>query len=305
MSGTKSAFIFPAFLSSNTADPFQGFEGAKEYFDALLEMVFTQTGVRFNTEDFFSESAIPSELFNQYITCCYSLTMAEMLHRRGFSPDYAAGYSMGIYAALVNAGCISFEMAIDLIRNAHESIISVVGVDPYGMCGIIGLSRRDINDIIEGKILEVEITNQNSDINFVLSGKKDDIKRICEAASLEGALHSREIHTAAPYHSPILKGTEFLFGSFVNTLDIQTPKHHLISTVNQQLLNSPEQLKAELIRNLYHPFNWHLTQIELLNQGVHYFVECGLGNNLAKNAKFIKGDFQFLSVAGYMKKRNG
>jgi len=54
--------------------------------------------------------------------------------------------------------------------------------------------------------------------------------------------------------------------------------------------------------NLFTPLNWYNTQLELAKLGVNVFVECGLGDGLTRNARFIEGDFRFYSALDFMKR---
>jgi hypothetical protein len=69
-------------------------------------------------------------------------------------------------------------------------------------------------------------------------------------------------------------------------------------------MNDPEDLKIEVINNLFTPLNWYKTQIALLQLGVNVFIECGFGNGLVKNAKFIEGNYKFYSAANYLRNLN-
>jgi len=296
----KSAFIFPAFVHSYPEDPFAGLPGAEDFFTSLLEQVSLHTGFDLTRFNYSFNNLSDNELFTQFITYCYSVTLANILQRKGYNPDFGTGYSMGIYAALVATDVISFADGIDLIKNAHEAITSITGREKYGMCSIIGLNRDDIISVIHTEDLRVGITNQNGEFAFVLSGTKDDIHRFIEYAIAEGALHTREIITSIPYHSALLKETAIPFGFFVNNLVFKQPHYGIVSLIDQKILTDPFQLKQEVIRNLFYPLNWYKTQLKLVNMGVCQFVECGFGNSLAKNSKFIEGDYQFLSVTRFL-----
>jgi malonyl CoA-acyl carrier protein transacylase len=43
--------------------------------------------------------------------------------------------------------------------------------------------------------------------------------------------------------------------------------------------------------------NWLKTMSRLINQGSDNFFECGAGDGLTRNARFIEGDFKSYSVA--------
>ena len=298
----RSAFIFPAFVHSYPEYLFQELPDIEAIFYSLLKSAGNHLGnnlAEFNHRDC---NFLENELFTQYITYSYSCSLIQYFRLKGCYPEYSAGYSMGIYAALFNAAVISFTDGLDLITNAFESIQSCAGNKKYGMAGIIGLSRTDINEQINNSGLKVEITNQNSEFAFVLSGVEIDLDIMIEKATNEGALHVRKMNTSIPYHSSILKVCSSLFSRFVDTVPFKQPENPIISLIDQQIPDTPDQLRAEVIRNLFTPLNWFHTQLILIKSGINEFVECGIDKGLIKNSKFINGDYKFFSVPDYLNK---
>jgi [acyl-carrier-protein] S-malonyltransferase len=169
------------------------------------------------------------------------------------------------------------------------------------MCSIIGLNRADIKSLILGDDFQVEITNQNSAFAFVISGVHSDILNLQQAATAEGALHTHLLNVSLPYHSAFLKDSKNEFSEFIETIRFEKPRTKIISLVDQQILEEQGAIKDEVIKNLFTPLNWYQTQIEMLRSGVNLLVECGPGKNLVKNAKFIEGEYQFLTITGFLK----
>ena len=250
--------------------------------------------------DFVSNNFLRDELKTQYLTYIYSCAVSDIFREKRFIADYSAGYSMGIYAALVNAYIVNFGDGLLMIKKAYETIRKIVQDKKFGMCSIIGLSREDINNMIYSLNLHVEITNQNSDFAFVLSGLHEDVQRLLEAARIEGALHIHLLNVSLPYHSTFLNKTRDSFGDFIEKISFANPQASIISLIDQRILTDPEVLKEEVVKNLFTPLNWFETQSDLLKSGIDLFIECGLGNNLAKNSKFIEGDFKFYTVSGFL-----
>jgi [acyl-carrier-protein] S-malonyltransferase len=297
---TKSAFIFPAFINEYPANPFGGLQELHYRFQFLLQesSFFDPDLAEF---DFESNDFLWDELKTQYLTYIYSCAVAEVLNDKRLIPLYSAGYSMGIYAALFQAKVINFADGLLLIKKAFETMRNIVGADKFGMCSIIGLSREDINDLICSRNFQVEITNQNSSFAFVLSGLQKDMQDFLKAAMAEGALHTHLLNVSLPYHSGFLKKTMSGFREFVETIRFSIPRTKIISLVDQQIVENQQDLKEEIVRNLYTPLNWYRTQSELIRSGVNLFIECGPGKNLVKNSKFIEGDFQFSGLPGFLK----
>ena len=299
---SKAAFIFPAFVHSYPEDLFIGLPGAEEVFHALLVRAGDHLSNELSAFDRQSNTFLDNELLTQYITYCFSCSVDQAFKSQGIHPGSSAGYSMGIYASLVNSEVIAYTDGLDLITKAFESIQHCLSDTKYGMASIIGLSRSDLLEQVEISSLKVEITNQNSEFAFVLSGVEKDLDLLLEKASEEGALHVRKMNTSIPYHSSILNNCSYRFGKFVESVPFNFPRYRIISLIDQKIMETPDQLKAEVTRNLFTPLDWYQTQLTMIRSGITEFVECGIDKGLIKNSKFIDGDFSFLTPAGYLKK---
>ncbi|MBN1198364.1 MAG: ACP S-malonyltransferase [Bacteroidales bacterium] len=242
-----------------------------------------------------NQTFLDHELRTQYIAFIYGCSISEILQEQGIFPDLLCGYSMGIYAALVQGEAVSFENGLLLIRHAFQEISYTTMTGRFGMAGIIGLTEPDIKKILK-EFPEVEISNQNSAYSFVLSGHQCDLEKTLAIARTEGAFHARMLNVTIPYHSHFLKSAALQFAKFVYSIDVQSLKIPMISVLTQELLHSQEDIKTELVENLYKHFNWHATQQRMLRMGMNRFIECGPGKSLKKNSKFIEGDYQFISL---------
>jgi [acyl-carrier-protein] S-malonyltransferase len=301
---SKTAFIFPAFIHENPENPYGGSGELYHHFLDLVTVAASLIDSDPEEFDFVLHPFLWDELKTQYLTYIYSCAVADILEGKKMIASFSAGYSMGIYAAIVHARVVTFTDGLLLIKKAYEIIRNIVYDKKYAMCSIIGLSRDDINNLIHSLNLRVEITNQNSGFAFVLSGFHDEILNLLIAATAEGALHTHLLNVSFPYHSDLLKETKQVFRDFIETIRFAKPQTKLISLVDQHILEDTATVKEEIIRNLYTPLNWYKTQSELLRSGVNLFVECGPGKNLVKNSKFIEGEFKFYTACEYLKKLN-
>jgi malonyl CoA-acyl carrier protein transacylase len=88
------------------------------------------------------------------------------------------------------------------------------------------------------------------------------------------------------------------FASRISHVKFSEPGTLLYSLVDQRGLDSPELIRNEVIRNLYHPLNWFITmQVMLMKQhSTGMFIECGPSGGLAKNAKFVSGNYHFYTL---------
>jgi [acyl-carrier-protein] S-malonyltransferase len=297
---TELAFIFPAFTTEHPFTLFPGDRGLSDHFGILLQQAIRHANLPVSKDFHLSGDAIiKEELSSQVITYIYSCTLSDYFHQKGAEPAYSAGYSMGLYAALYHSRAIAFTGGIDVILSAYHEIRRVTGEFAYGMVSVIGLEENDIASLIRSKNLSLEITNRNNPVAFIVTGKLEEVAEFTRLAKEEGAIHLHIMNVSVPYHSRELKKVENPFRDFVNSLKIGKPEIPVISLIDQVALDSKDKIREELVRNLYIHLDWRKTQEYLEKSGVSVFVEMGPDNNLVKNARFIKGNFRFLTASEY------
>ncbi|MEI6456947.1 MAG: acyltransferase domain-containing protein, partial [bacterium] len=229
-------------------------------------------------------------------------TCSRLLRKKGIKPDLMAGYSMGIYSALADSGSVTYETGLDLIKAAHEEITRIISGKEFAMCAVIGLNENDIRSLIYKTDTGIEISNINGEFSFVLSGPKESIIAFLLSARDEGAIHTQRFNLGEPYHSHFLAETATGFKKFVNSLFFRNPDVRLISSIDQQILSGAVELKAEVVRNLFHPFNWYSTNIRMKELGFGKFIECSPLHSLVKMARFFPGDFSSFPASSLLRR---
>jgi len=289
LSSPSLAFVFPAFTSDYRNHPAGGVPGFENRFTHFIKIAAEIADSRLSTFHFLDHPLLDNELLTQYVTYAYSCALSSLLRDAGHSPSLSAGYSMGIYAALCDAGSISFETGLHLVASAYQAIEQALGPRDFGMGAVIGLDRSDIQHLIDRHGLAAEITNQNAGHAYVVSGRGEAVTRLLELATCEGALHTRNLQVTVPYHSVHLQPAATLFSKTVAELDIRPPSTPLLSLIDQGELTGPGEIRREVLRNLYQPLNWSLAMKRILDQGISGFVECGPSEGLSRNARFVEG----------------
>ena len=100
---------------------------------------------------------------------------------------FFAGHSLGEYSALASAGYLSFQETIKLLRKRGDAMQNAVPNGTGGMVAILGSNLEIIEKILkenQSKI-SVEIANDNSEGQIVLSGKNSDLIILMEICKKE------------------------------------------------------------------------------------------------------------------------
>jgi len=286
--------VFPAFITDFRDDPSQCVPGFNKLFSEYLEKASFITGKELLAYSLESDPMQLGELSNQFASYIYSCTCTDLLLNSGVRPAMIAGYSMGIYAALYTASAIRFETGLLFIERAYHSILNVLPQTRYGMCGVIGLSEKDIREIAALHNLNLAIVNRNSDYSFVVAGSSFHINVFQLKAKEEGALHTRPMATAIPYHTGLLSEAAKELSETVFSADVQSPVIPVISVLRQDRISDAARVREEVVNNIFNPFNWFETQLKMYQSGIHVFTECGPSQVLLKNSKFMQGSGKFV-----------
>jgi [acyl-carrier-protein] S-malonyltransferase len=288
----KTAFIFPAFISEFLGNEIQLLDSFSSNLYGYLDEASVITGDDYSNISLDDIRFTEDELRSQLITYIFSCSLSDVLLKKDIQPDIMAGYSMGLYATLFTGGSISFEQGVELINKAFLISKSAIGHIQSAMGSIIGLTSNEIEELIIQRKSTVEIANTNSVHSHLVTGPETDVHKLLDNARELGALNVSLLRVSTPYHSRMLKSTENEFREYiVQKMKIKASRFPIVSSIDQQLLTSPDQICDELIKNLYTRINWMATFSKLRALGIDQFIECGAGKSLHKIGRFISGEF--------------
>ena len=104
---------------------------------------------------------------------------------------YFAGHSLGEYSALSSAEYLSFSNTIKLLRIRGDAMQNAVAEGEGGMLAVLGSTVEIIEDVLnnnQGSFF-VQIANDNSDGQIVLSGKNKDLESLIKVLSIGSYLN--------------------------------------------------------------------------------------------------------------------
>ena len=290
-----TSVIFPAFVNEYSGKEEQAVNAFKNNFVQLISLASDFLKLDLTGFDFKENNFLQDEYKSQCISYLFSCSVSDILKSRKIKPSFVSGYSMGIYAALYYCGSVTMKEGLLLVKNAWNIISGVTAEGKYGMGMVIGLNKSDLLNFIHCET-EVEICNQNNQHTFIISGSFQAVERVLLAAKTEGALRANFLPVSKPYHSHFLVSALPEFAKIVNGLPFRTPEYKYISAIDQQIIDTAAGLKTEVIKNLSNRMNWLDTMSKLLALGTDIFFECGAGDSLTRNSRFIDGNFKSFSV---------
>ena len=221
-------------------------------------------------------------------TCDYAIY--EWYISQGVVPDYLVGYSMGLITALASSQAISFEGGALLLYeiNQNES-------KNEGMATIIGFDKEELSRIIEESQCEgkVFIACENNPYCFGISGYENDVQSVCQVAAEQGALKIYAIDSKFAFHTPLYHRPERDLSVSVEKIKVVDSTIPVVSSIDQSIRWKSQDIKGELVRNMYSTMKWGESIAMLSQSGTKNFIEMGLGKGLTKISRSIEDTCQF------------
>jgi [acyl-carrier-protein] S-malonyltransferase len=216
-----------------------------------------------------------------------STLAARALETHGVQPAATAGYSLGNYAALVAAGAISYEDALEVLVAVWRET-ERLGI--HGSMGAVVGSRREAVDEVcaelRGRGRPVWIGNVNASTQFVLTGLSEAVE---EALSLLAprSLTVLRLSMSWPIHSPLMDPVaEAVAPVVASCRSIRAPSVPYYGPDGQPATTADE-VRHLLGTEFVHPTLWNDTYQAMVSGGMQSFVEVGPGDMLSKMARWI------------------
>lgn len=214
----------------------------------------------------------------------------------GEQPALLAGHSLGEYTALVCAGVMTLEQGVKLVEKRGQFMQSAVPSGQGAMAAILGLDDEKIRQACEsaaqGEV--VSAVNYNSPGQVVIAGQVAAVARAIELCKEAGAKRAVELPVSVPSHCALMKPAAEQLSAELDAIELQMPAIPVIQNVDAAVATSVEQIKKNLIAQLYSPVLWADTVVAMAAQGSETLLECGPGKVLSGLNKRIQ---RSLSVA--------
>ena len=201
---------------------------------------------------------------------------------------YFSGHSLGEYSALSCEGYLNFSDTIKLLRARGKAMQDAVPRGEGGMVAVLGSTV----DIIE-KILKdhenyntVEIANDNSDGQIVLSGKNVDLDKLIEVLK-KNNIKNIKLPVSAPFHCKLMNRATEVMKKEIETKNFQDSNISLISNVTANEIANKNELKELLIKQVENRVRWRESIINMIEKNINQFIEIGPGKVLSGLIKRI------------------
>jgi len=230
-----------------------------------------------------SDEALKQTENTQPAILTVSVAAYRALEKRGVTPDFVAGHSLGEYSALVAAGGLDFAAAVKLVRGRGRYMQEAVPPGEGAMAAILGLAPAEVLEICK-KAADNEVVspaNLNSPEQTVISGSAAAVKRAVEIASQSGAKRAVILPVSAPFHCALMAPAQKRLEPDLRAAKFNDLRFPLVTNVDAEAITSGDEAREALIRQVTSPVRWLDSMHELIESGVNIFVEVGPGKVLS------------------------
>ena len=210
---------------------------------------------------------------------------------------FFAGHSLGEYSALSSAGYLDFSDTIKLLRARGVAMQTAVPEGEGGMVAVLGSSIEIIEKILQDNQsnFDVQIANDNSEGQIVLSGKLNDLVKLIEIFKSK-KIKNIKLPVSAPFHCRLMSKATAIMKKEINNMKFKDSDKKLISNVTAEEISNKDNLKKLLIEQIENRVRWRESIINMVNKGVDHFIEIGPGKVLSGLIKRINSNVKIDTI---------
>jgi len=223
----------------------------------------------------------------------------------GYRPEAVAGHSLGEYSALVAAGALRLDTAVQWVRQRGLAMQAAVPAGQGTMAAILGLDDSLISRLCERATTAaqekraseaqeylvaavVEPANFNAPGQIVIAGSSDGIQEAVALIKAGGEFAGGKaipLSVSAPFHCSLMKKARDRMAEIFATASAQEkPQQPFCQYVPNRTARPTLEVGVIfelLINQVDHPVLWKQSILSLLEMGHSTFIEFGPGKVLS------------------------
>ena len=205
------------------------------------------------------------------------LALTRLLATYGITPDIVMGHSLGEYGALVAAGALSFEAALEAV-SARGSEMAHISVEDNGAMAAVLAPLDEIERVVDSIDGYVVIANVNSPSQAVIGGATAAVEAAIEAFGDAGHTAIR-LPVSHAFHTSIVAPASEPLRQALHRLDLTAPTLPIVANVDGELYpmgpDVQDRMLDILARQVASPVQFVKGLHTLYAQGARVFVEVG------------------------------
>lgn len=202
----------------------------------------------------------------------------------GLRAAASAGHSLGEYSALVAAGALGYADALRVVERRGRFMQEAVPVGTGAMAAVLGLEAEQVRDLCAqvsraGSV--VEMANDNSPGQAVISGHVAAVEEASRKAKEAGAKRTVPLPVSAPFHCSLMAPAGARLAGVLAEVEVAAPRYPVVANVDAQPHGGAAQVRERLVQQVSRPVRWQDCVRALGTAGATVVVEVGPGKVLA------------------------
>jgi [acyl-carrier-protein] S-malonyltransferase len=207
-------------------------------------------------------------------------------------PAFAAGHSLGEYAALVAAGALDFAAAVKAVRARGTFMQEAVPEGQGAMAAVLGLDAaaiRAVVDEVSSDDAYVACANFNGPDQTVIAGTTRGVEAATAALKARGAKRVLPLPVSAPFHCRLMAPVQPRLDDVLAGVAFRVPAFPIVTNVEAAANVDVARIRPLLVEQVTAPVRFTEIARFLVDGGVTTFVEVGPGKALVGMVKRMPG----------------
>tara|TARA_B110000495_G_C23002815_1_gene592012 strand:- start:96 stop:1013 length:918 start_codon:yes stop_codon:yes gene_type:complete len=295
-----SVIVFPGqgsqFLEMSK-DFYDNFDTARDVFN----LVSDTTNIDVKNIIFKNPSNLLNQTqYTQLAIFCASISIFKVIEKEAdlgkLNINYMLGHSLGEYTALAASGMLSIENCSLLLKIRGELMQNAYEPNKSGMAAIIGINSQIAEKIIKQHNLNIEIANDNSPQQIVISGIKSDLLNSEKIFKECGAKKFILLNVSAAFHSPLMNEAEKKMKEFILNTEFKESLISIISNYSGKISNNRKEVLDSLMKQMSNRVRWVESINSLKEINETNIIEIGPGKVLSGLIRRIDDIFDIKSI---------
>lgn len=293
---TKTAFLFAgqgAQTLGMARDLYEHFDIVKATFEQASQILGYDIRHLIDEE----QDKLNQTRFTQPAILTTSVAIYKLLIEKGISPDIVAGLSLGEYSALVAAGALDFETALQLVAKRGQLMEEAA---PAGSGKMVAIMNAEVS-VIESACQSasdlgvVSPANYNTPQQIVIGGEVTAVEKAIDILKETGVKRMIPLQVSGPFHTALLEQASQGLAEVLEEVTFNDFRLPLVGNTEATTMKK-KAIKSLLARQVMEPVRFYESIAEIQAFGVDRVIEVGPGKVLSGFIKKIDKNLSTFAV---------
>lgn len=293
---TKTAFLFAgqgAQTLGMARDLYEHFDIVKATFEQASQILGYD--IRHLIDE--DQDKLNQTRFTQPAILTTSVAIYKLLIEKGISPDIVAGLSLGEYSALVAAGALDFETALQLVAKRGQLMEEAA---PAGSGKMVAIMNAEVS-VIESACQSasdlgvVSPANYNTPQQIVIGGEVTAVDKAVDILKETGVKRMIPLQVSGPFHTALLEQASQGLAEVLEEVTFNDFELPLVGNTEATIMKKKD-IKSLLARQVMEPVRFYESIAEIQAIGVDRVIEVGPGKVLSGFIKKIDKNLPTFAV---------